>query len=307
MKKLSKSIFKEVEKYIKNNARELDKKIFELYFNKCSEEEVLEEINKYQNEDGGFGHGIESDFFMPQSTPMATTVGFQYLNYINNEKAKEVIKRGIKYLENSYDESRNGWYAVSDKVNEYPHAPWWNFDDKINQTVIDNYWGNPSAEIIGYLYKHKEFVKNLDLKKLIEKSISNIKEKNEFESFHEIYCYISLYNNVDDEIKRKIKDKIAQAVTELVETDRNKWFEYTAKPLDFITDPKMEKFGIKDKHFNENLDYLIEDLEKSGRVNPNWEWGTYPDSWEKAKNNWTGVLTVKALILLDKFGRIEKF
>lgn len=305
MKKISKKTLKKTEKYIMNSARELDKRLYNLYFHKGSEEELLEEIKNYQNEDGGFGHGIESDFWMPQSTPMATTVGFQYLNNISFEKSKLIVKKAINYLEKTYNTDRNGWFAANSKINDYPHAPWWNFDIKTNQTVIDNYWGNPSAEIIGYLHKYKEFVEKLDVEKLIITAVDNIKDRNEFESFHEIYCYISLYKNIDAEIKRKIKDKITEAVTELVETDRSKWIDYTSKPLDFITDQNMEQFGIKDKHINENIDYLIENLENSGRVNPNWEWGTYPDAWEKAKNNWTGTLTVKALILLDKFGRIK--
>ena len=288
-----------------NSARELDKRFYNLYFHKGSEEELLEEIKKYQNEDGGFGHGIESDFWMPQSTPMATTVGFQYLDKISFEKSKLAVKKAINYLEKTYNTDRNGWFAANRKINDYPHAPWWNYDEVKGRTAIDEFWGNPSAEIIGYLYKNKEFVKKLDVDKLIDTAVTNIKEKKEFESFHEIYCYISLYENVDDEVKRKIKDKITEAVVELVETDRSKWIDYTSKPLDFITDPNMEQFGIKDKHINENIDYLIENLENSGRVNPNWEWGTYPDVWEKAKNNWTGTLTVKALILLDKFGRIK--
>ena len=307
MNKLSKEVFEKSKEYILNHGREIDQKYYLFKLDKSNEEDFLEEIKKYQNEDGGFGHGIESDFWMPQSTPMATTVGFQYLDKISFEKSKLAAKKAINYLEKTYNIDRNGWFAANSKINDYPHAPWWSYDEVKDRTPIDEFWGNPSAEIIGYLYKHKEFLKNLDIDKLIDKAVTNIKEKKEFKSFHEIYCYISLYKNVDDEIKRKIKDKITQAVTELVETDRNKWLEYTPKPLDFISNPEMEKFGIKDKHINENLDYLIEILENSGRVNPNWEWGTYPDAWEKAKENWTVLLTVKAHILLDKFGRIEKF
>jgi hypothetical protein len=38
---------------------------------------------------------------------------------------------------------------------------------------------------------------------------------------------------------------------------------------------------------------------------PNWSWGgLWPDAWEQAKRDWTGVMTLDNLLKLRAFGRI---
>ena len=82
MKKLSKTNFQKVVNYIKRNGRELDQRLFSSYFENGTKEDVLKELKKYQNNDGGFGHGIEPDFRSPSSSPIATTMAIEYLEKI---------------------------------------------------------------------------------------------------------------------------------------------------------------------------------------------------------------------------------
>ncbi|MEA2067299.1 MAG: hypothetical protein U9O65_09480 [Thermotogota bacterium] len=93
-----------------------------------------------------------------------------------------MINSAIRYFEGPFNERRNGWYSLNRKVNDYPHAPWWHFDEKTGITVIDKNWGNPSAEIIAYLFKCIQYVDKLDVEKLVDIAINNIVNKEEFNS-----------------------------------------------------------------------------------------------------------------------------
>lgn len=125
----------------------LEKAILRSYFSEGPQQDILNELKKFQNEDGGFGHGIESDFsclFMP----MGTFVGIRVLILLKwTEESKEMIKSAIGYLETSFDKKRNGWFAVTKEVNNFPHALGWHFNEEDSMTIIDRNWGNPFAEI----------------------------------------------------------------------------------------------------------------------------------------------------------------
>jgi len=103
-----------------------------------------------------------------------------------------------------------------------------------------------------------------------------------------------------------IKKELTYAVEKLVSKKREEWDNYIASPLNFINDPESYKFNINSEIIEENLDYLVDVIEDNGKINPSWEWNDYKDEWKNAKQEWTGLLTLKALITLDKFNRIEK-
>ncbi|MCG8540319.1 MAG: hypothetical protein MJA82_10315 [Clostridia bacterium] len=321
MKKLSINSFNRAYQVIGESARPLEKRILKGYFDNIDNDmEILNELQRFQNEDGGFGNSLEADFRLPSSSPMATSIAFEHLvKYDNREEALDMIKSGIKYLEKNFIPHRNGWFAVPKDVNNFPHGPWWHYMEKSDMTLIDNNWGNPTSQIIGYLYKYSTFVSNLDVQKLLDYAIDYFVNKNEFQSEHEIYCYIKLYEFLPDNLKNKIEGKLTFAIQSLVCTKRDEWDKYTPQPLHFVEGPKSHRFGISNRLLEENLDYLIDSIESNGKVNPpwnwhnlkamidpHWDWNAYDEEWAGAKQEWIGVLTLNALITLDRFNRIEK-
>ena len=109
----------------------------------------------------GFGKGIEPDFKLIQSSPMTTPIGLRHLSKIDqSDRAQNMISKAIEYLESTFDiDTKVDKRFPRSTVNKYPHAPWWEFKNDINMTVIDYSLGNPTAELIGYLYKYKEYLK----------------------------------------------------------------------------------------------------------------------------------------------------
>ena len=56
-----------------------------------------------------------------------------------------------------------------------------------------------------------------------------------------------------------------------------------------------------------NLDFEREEQNSNGSWSPTWSWGgNYPESWQRAKQEWSGVLTLDKLVILERFGCIEK-
>ena len=307
MRILTKDRFKEIGKSIIEYGRPLEKSIFEKYFYNGSEQEIINELKNFQNEDGGFGHGLESDFRLPYSSPMATSIGLRHLCKLDKlEEAQEMIKEAINYLESCFDEKRNGWFIVSKEVNNFPHAPWWHYNEEEGVTILDKNWGNPSAEILAYLYKYRGYLKKLDVDSLLEFAIDYIENKEEFSSENEIYCYIKLYEVLPERLQKRLENRIQIAINQVIEYEEEEWMEYVPRPVDFINCPNMCKFGINESKIIDNLDFILKQFESDVKITPPWGESFYMGDLEPAYNEWIGELTLKALTILDKYDRLEK-
>ena len=297
MKTITKNQIIKAGEYIKKNCRPLEKARFGYLFEGNNiPGAIVEELKKFQNPDGGFGHSLESDFLLPDSSPMATTIAFQFLEEISDPN-DEVIEKAVKYLEKCFVKDRQGWFTVPKQVNNYPHAVWWHWDGVKKQTVIDDSWGNPTAEIIGYLNKYKKFITTLDLDVLTENTISYWENRREFSSEHEVYCFIRLYNHLPLDKAKRLEKKIKEATEKLVCLDYKKWNTYVPQPLQF---ENFAKSGIE-----KNLDYLVTTIGENGVWSPNWIWHQYEDVWLEQKIKWEGVLTIHNLGILKRHNRIE--
>ncbi len=307
MRKLSRKDFEKAEALIMQKGRDLEKAVFNSTFKKGSSDAVVDELKKYQNPDGGFGHGLESDFMLPESSSTASTIAFQYLTEIDDlNAASKVILDGLKYFEDTFNKERNGWFAVPGEVNDYPHAEWWNFNLETQMTVIDFSWGNPSAEIIGYLYKYRQYVNTLDVDTLVDYAFARLLEREEFKSEHEIYCYLRLFNHLPQNKRSEIESKLMQAVRQLVVTDPVEWKNYTPQPVRFANHPDCEMFGINSEEIAINLEYLIDQIERDHGIFPSWTWGQYEEAWQIARDHWTAKLTLDHLKILANFDRLEE-
>jgi len=309
MIKLSNESYKIISQRLKEKARTIDIVRFNYHLNNGSRKNLIKEIKKYQNSDGGFGNGLEPDFRLPLSTPMATSIALRYLkNVDHHQSAQTIIKKAVSYLEESYNQNRNGWYAVRKEVNDYPHTPWWHYDQENKMTVIDKNWGNPSAELAAYLYRYKDYIESLDLNLLIDSTVRYLKEKDEFESENELYCFIKLFEEVDFNLSSGMKAKISDGIAQVIEYNQAKWDQYLPLPLDFVDSPEKEKFGVRESAIEANLDYFVELIEKSRYtlVKPPWGDSFYQTDLKEAYEEWQGNWTLEILITLDNYGRIEK-
>lgn len=134
MKKLSKNDYQAIRAWVYRNGRYLDITKWRYFFENGSKEEVLIALSFYQNEDGGFGHGIEPDNQNPNSSPFMISMAAGYLSAIDFSDKDHPIMQGIsKYLESGANCSERGWAWSIPSNNHYPcqayylypNAPWY--------------------------------------------------------------------------------------------------------------------------------------------------------------------------------------
>lgn len=341
MKKLNRESFERVAKSLMEEARPLEQKLFMHEFYNGTKEDILVEILKYQNEDGGFGKGLECDIRMPDSSPKATSIGVRVLSKLDTiDEAKEAIKKAVNYLEASFDIERGRWFIGSSKINDYPHGPWWHFNVAEGLTQLDLDWGNPNAEIIAYLHKYRQLVKKLDVDKLIISAVQQLESKkvflNDYRGFvqsirtinppeyvlsyfnntrafdprGEILCYIKLYSLLDGELKTRLENKIEAAISEIIVYDEEIWEnDYAPMPLDFVPAPGTNSFGVDNSQIERNLDLFISFLEKEGKIDLKWARGKdyYEDERKPAYKEWVWIFTMAALRALKNYGKIDGY
>lgn len=252
------------------------------------DEDIIRELKKYQNDDKGFGNGLEADIQMPNSSAAATNIAIKALELVRDDKLKEpIIKDIVEYFENLYDEEKGRFFMATKEVDDYPHAVWWNFEDIASQKNFP--FGNPDPEIIGFLYENRRFMKKLNFSSLINKVVNFIMSDKFMDAgMHSLMSVILFYKRVDDDVKNLIHDRIHQLVTKELNAALGKWDEYGLEPY---------KIYVLEPHFvNTHLEALGENLTQiigkvsSLSVSPNWNWYQYEDVFEKVKKDWIGLM-----------------
>ncbi|MCF7933770.1 MAG: hypothetical protein K9M84_04075 [Spirochaetia bacterium] len=305
MKTITKQVIERGAAALAVSAPPLYHAIYQYRMHRSGAEEVNRELMEYQNADGGFGHSIEADFQLPSSTPMAVSTAYGIWRELGTAADRQMVGAAVNYLEQTYCAPRGGWYSVTSEVNDYPHAPWWEYDAKRGGTVIDAHWGNPTAEICALLHEHRDMVKELDVDMLIDRAIRYLRGLDTYRSPHEIYCFIRLYDVLDAQRQHLMHSSLYRAIGESMERDRSLWGSYHPRPCDFVSDPQHPLYGALEGLAEAHLDHLIDTVTPEGLWIPHWEWGQDPQSWAYAKRAWTAVLFLKHSALLQAHGRIR--
>ncbi len=288
--------------HVEKNGRSLELYLLKHICGGNYEEKFLIELEKYQNSDGGFGNGLEPDFLLPNSSPIASIVALDYLNYIDYDASKKMIRKVINYLQETYNKEINGWRASSIDLNLYPHAPWWHYDG--DSCPVDRTWANPTFKVVAYLFKYREFVDKLDLNMLMKTCINYILENDEIAEEHDIYCIVDFYNNISTLYQKAIRERVKALIKFKIDTKESAWKNYVPMPINFIKSKEDLCYSDFSKDVEKNLDFLIKSLSTDYGWNINWAWGQYFEAYEEAKKNWKGFLAIKNLTLLKKYGRI---
>ncbi|WP_221568014.1 hypothetical protein [Alkalihalobacillus sp. TS-13] len=305
MKYLDEKSFDRAKKYLLDNGRELEKALFRYHFEDGSKEDVLSALRAYRNADGGFGNRMEPDFQLEISSPMSTSKAFQIFKELQVPGDHPMVKDALRYLLENFDQDKGRWHAVPPEVNDVPHAPWWHYDHENERVMVEAAWGNPNAELTGYLLRYKEFSPEEMHENLKSRAISHFKELDTLD-MHETFCYLRLAEELDTSDREMIFDKVKEHIPELVNLKREQWPNYGMQPVQLAASPESPFYKDMKEEVGDNLDYIIEQQHSDGSWHPNWEWGQYEQDWPKAKDEWKGILTYENLKFLRDYGRVEK-
>ncbi|MBN2539948.1 MAG: hypothetical protein JXB08_00325 [Bacilli bacterium] len=253
---------------------------------------IIQELKKYQNEDGGFGHGLEPDTMLPDSSIVCTDVAVEILEAIEEEPLKsEMIQEIVHYYESTYIPEKRGWELVPKEVDDFPHAVWWNYSG------VDEFgYGNPNPQIVGFLYRYQKYLKTLDLKELLSYIIEYAKTVFPNNSKkHNILSLIQFYNQMPQDIQEDLFPMLKFACDE--ELGHTNWEEYCLQPYELALANRVFLEGHEELLYK-NLEFQKARL-ANGLILPNWQWYQYDEEFEQVKYKWAGHLTynvIKALL-----------
>ena len=98
MKLLTGDSFKKARTFVMEQGRELERRLLSYYFDDGTSAAVLDELANYQNQDGGFGNGLEPDLQLPNSSVITTTIALRILREVGATSNDEIVQKAIQYL-----------------------------------------------------------------------------------------------------------------------------------------------------------------------------------------------------------------
>lgn len=298
---LSVENFARAQQFIRENARLLDVRLFEYEFAGGTAVSVLDTLTNYQNEDGGFGHGIEPDFRLVTSSPMATSVGLQYCVAVDASAEHPIVQKAVQYLLETYDREHEYWpFFVDTAVNDYPHAPWWHTEEIVPPN--EDRWPNVSAELVGYIHHYRELVSPEFHERVIKRARQNLASTDILSSYYHGLCWERTAKLVDDPFYSQIKAKVQKTFEGMRPVSEETLkelpvFAVAASPDSFFTQTLPQETAVLLKN---SISMQAED----GGWWPKWRWGQYEEIWPIAQREWAGKLTLEALEAYKAFNLI---
>jgi hypothetical protein len=311
MKRLRPEAFERARRFLDTTARPIDRALFERRFQGAPAERVLAALAPYQNDDGGFGHGLEPDLRTPASSALATGIGLRLLDEMGCDGNHPMVRRAVRYLVETYDGSSNVWRVIPGNANEHPHAPWWHDDGTSLARTFDGYRIIPRAEIVGLLHRYSALVSPSWLNDTTEHAVAYVESVARLGTGggDDLLYAIMLAETQElpERFKARLIARIRRVIPEVVVRDPDKWNSYCIMPLKIAPSPQSLAAALLEDVLPINLDYLIERQAADGAWEPTWSWGElYPEAWKEAKREWRGSLTLDALTTLRAYDRIDR-
>jgi len=290
--------------FVVEQARPLERSRFAFHFEQGSADDVLAQLAHFQNCDGGFGHALEPDLRTPASSAIATSVAFQILREVRAQEDCPLVAEGIRFLLNTYDRERKVWQIITPEANESPHAPWWHYGEDRPLRWKEGL-ANPRPEIVAYLLQYRNLVAADLLESLLEDVIAHLDVLPEQMDMHDLLCYTRLLGTeaLPESAKSSMLGRLRRAAESTVAKTEADWGSYGLKPVVLAPSPESPFAEMLHDATERNLDYDIEHQQPDGSWSTTWSWPG--DAWQDAQREWKGVLTLRMLLALRSYGRLE--
>jgi hypothetical protein len=298
--------------WLKRYGRPLEMALWDFHFAGGSKENVIRYLSAFQNEDGGFGHGLEPDFWLPKSSPMASWMAGQILVEIKADLSDKIVERLIQYLMTCEQVLPGMWPTVLPENNDYPHAPWWHWSEEAQTTWMFN----PSVELAAFLvYWSPPYSREAALgwQSLVPavKYIMQVDgvDWHELRNFwqclkllrHHEGRFTAQFGYTFSEVESRLKGLIL----ETVDGEPVGWAgAYKPLPLEFVKDASDPLYSELKPLVEENLRFFLSSRDKWGIWGITWGWADYPSEFAIASRYWQGIRAVERYKTLRAFGRV---
>lgn len=303
--------FEKARQYVYRHARPVDLARWQYHFEGGSRENVLHALGFYQNEDGGFGHGLEADNLNPASSPITTLTAADILEEIGAEDAAHPIIQGmLRYLDSgdSFDREHNQWLNTIPTNNDYPHACWWGYDGK------DDFRYNPTAGLAAFILRYADpatalWAKGLEIAK---EATGWFLAGNGNGERHVVGCFLPLH----DALKQRVPDAtdlsaLAAALREQVHAsitqETEKWaVEYVTKPSAFRITPESPFYADNAEAARYECRFIREMQSEDGSWPITWQWWNDYKEYTLCAAWWRAVFCIENMLYLRAYEPLKK-
>jgi hypothetical protein len=281
---LSKEKFEKSKSYIMEYGRTLDQARFDYYFQNGSKENVLNVLITHQNSDGGFqdmGEGPRN-----VSSPIGTSVAFQLLTDLDVPANDPMVQLGVKYIVDTFDHELGLWQPAFNWLHE--------------EANLVQGWGNPGAELVGYLLHYQELVLSAFLKHVLDMTVRNLMLVERPMDTFVLLCYMRLAKFAPEALNELIIQRLREDVPKVIEIDPRKWSKWCTKPYWFAISPTSLVGDIIKQDVIRNLEYEIQNQTEDGFFPPHW------NDTEENLRIWRSILTIDVLKALRNYNMIDQ-
>lgn len=291
-------------RWIHRNARGLELAKWRFYFEGGDAESVIDELQYYQNTDGGFGHALEADCWNPASAPSQMFYAIHILHELAyQDTTHPVIQNMLCYLESGKDMVDGFWVSILPSNNQYPHAPWWT---KTDRKTFDVYM--PNADICWFILKFAQKDSPLYDRavSMVQRMLNLFLSQNEVEP-HSLESMMFLLRELQktDSSCGQLEDAATahgiQLLRGLIEVNPDTWTAYCITPSFFIHDRLHPLYPEYRELLKLEVQRLMETRDADGCWDINWVWQEYESAYRLSANWWKSSVTMQKLMLYETF------
>lgn len=298
-------VFEKAKTFIYRNARPLELARFKYHFENGSKDEVLTALSFYQNEDGGFGHGLEADSLNPNSAPVQVQTAMNILREIDfEEKGHPIIQGILKFLASGKCFDGHFWYTSLKSNNDYPHAPWWH-TEKDGPWNGDDY--NPTVAIAGFIvyFADKESALYKTGCRIVKEAYEQLISGKRKNDMHTIGCYLQMLEYLKKAKETEIVDLsilevwLQGAVKESITQNKEKWRGgYICRPSQYFSSRDSVFYQDNKEIADYECDFIRSTQLEDGSYYIPWDWADYPEEWAVSKVWWKSTVIILNLLYL---------
>lgn len=313
MREQDREVFERARRFVYRNARPLDLARWKYHFENGSGQDIIDALSAYQNEDGGFGHGLEEDNMNPHSIPMQAwraTVALREIDGLH--KSEPIIEKPLDYLEHTPEFDGEKWSYVTASNNDWPHAPWWTYphapwyQGTESEKFCIRY--NPTASLAGFILRYAEADSGFWNKAfaIAKEAVDALFQMGDPQDMHVLACFVQLHEDIGkagltgrfdmERLTALLQELVAGTVTQ----DISKWeTEYICRPSQFFCDKECPFYEKNREAAQYECEFIRKTQMPDGGYGVTWSWDAYPDAWAVSKNWWRAEITVNNMIYLN--------
>lgn len=312
MKKLSKQQLAHVENWILCHARPLEATRYAILFRNGSIESFLSLLNCYQNPDGGFGHALEPDSWDPHSTPYTTCKAIEMMQGIGFTAYSHPLYQGaLRYLRSGDGFTpQGGWQFSMPTGNDYPHAPWWTYNEESNGAENLGLSAQIAAFVLSAcqpddpLYPKADSIARRALDALMNGQTGGEMGVSGCAMLMPYWAKMELNNDFGD-----IEQKMRETSNAAIVRDPARWHTHVPRPSSAIFSPDAPMYHGNEDAIHLELDWLIDTLPADDVWPIDWSWfdnnTRYPAEFAISEMWWKAWLAIDKLLLLRAFDRLD--